>query len=411
MSTKQFYLLCLVGVTFIGGMVMLLLWRQIKLKSSENRGMLFLSLAMFSWTIVGVYKFYDPPMPSLVNAINDRILSAFSNLFVLASLPYFPSVFEGLKERFTFFRKPEQWVNNVFIFFAVITVIFTLIDRNIESDTGKKIIIAIDSLISTIALSLISYALYKSISRFWQDKYLKLFLFIMFIVLISTQITLPMIAIFPGFLKPIYMAALILLLLGMVFFNFISVVYFGMVNMEMKEIANQESEKNKQTNVSIESLNIGYDDTKKLYFISIGIKSLEKMDVQEYTVFTSKLLLPFANWILFAMAKKHNVKLAHIDLSTTKFRMVEFWNKESAVRITQENLFNNDRGNFDLKIDAQNIHLENLKFLYSKFIIREAIIKHENCFTSINVELSESNDLSKTQIQEQLVKKIFDWTK
>ena len=142
---------------------MLLLWRQIKLKSSENRGMLFLSLAMFSWTIVGIYKYYDPPMPSLVNAINDRILSAVSNLFVLASLPYFPSVFEGLKERFTFFRKPEQWVNNVFIFFAVITVVFTLIDRNIESDTGKKIIIAIDSFISTAAISLISYALYQSI--------------------------------------------------------------------------------------------------------------------------------------------------------------------------------------------------------------------------------------------------------
>jgi hypothetical protein len=411
MSTKQFYLLCLIGVTFIGGMVMLLLWRQIKLKSSENRGMLFLSLAMFSWTIVGIYKYYDPPMPSLVNAINDRILSAFSNLFVLASLPYFPSVFEGLKERFTFFRKPEQWVNNVFIFFAVITVVFTLIDRNIESDTGKKIIIAIDSFISTAAISLISYALYQSISRFWQDKYLKMFLFVMFIVLISTQITLPMIAIFPGVLKPIYMGALILLLLGMVFFNFISVAYFGMVSMEMKEIASHESEKSKLSNVSIESLNLGYDATKKLYFISIGIKSVEKIGVQEYTIFTSKLLLPFANWILFAIAKKHNVKLSHVDLSTTKFRMVEFWNKESAIRISQENLFNNDRGNFDLKMDNENIHLENLKFLHSKFIIREAIIKHEDCFASLNVELSESKDLSKTQIQEQLVKKIFDWTK
>lgn len=411
MSTKQFYLLCLIGVTFIGGMVMLLLWRQIKLKSSENRGMLFLSLAMFSWTIVGIYKYYDPPMPSLVNAINDRILSAFSNLFVLASLPYFPSVFEGLKERFTFFRKPEQWVNNVFIFFAVITVVFTLIDRNIESDTGKKIIIAIDSFISTAAISLISYALYQSISRFWQDKYLKMFLFVMFIVLISTQITLPMIAIFPGVLKPIYMGALILLLLGMVFFNFISVAYFGMVSMEMKEIASHESEKSKLSNVSIESLNLGYDDTKKLYFISVGIKSVEKIGVQEYTIFTSKLLLPFANWILFAIAKKHNVKLSHVDLSTTKFRMVEFWNKESAIRISQENLFNNDRGNFDLKMDTENIHLENLKFLHSKFIIREAIIKHEDCFASLNVELSESKDLSKTQIQEQLVKKIFDWTK
>ena len=64
MTTKQFYLLCLIGITFVGGMIMLLLWRQIKLKSSENRGMLFISLAMFSWTLVGLYKYSDPPMPS-----------------------------------------------------------------------------------------------------------------------------------------------------------------------------------------------------------------------------------------------------------------------------------------------------------------------------------------------------------
>lgn len=408
MTTKQFYLLCLIGITFIGGLIMLLLWRQIKLKSSENRGMLFISLAMFSWTIVGVYKFYDPPMPSLVNAINDRILSAFSNLFVLASLPYFPSVFEGLKERFTFFRKPEQWVNNVFIFFAVITVIFTLIDRNIESDTGKKMIIAIDSLISTAAISLISYALYQSISRFWQDKWLKMFLLVMFAALISTQITLPMIAIFPEVLKPIYMGALILLLLGMVFFNFISVAYFGMVNMEMKEIASQESEKNKLTNVSIERLNIGYDDSKRHYFISIGFKFSGKTDIQDHIVVTSKLLLPFANWILFAIAKKHNVKLSHVDLSTTKFRMVEFWNKESDVRITQENLFNNDRGNFDFKIDAENIHLENLKFLHSKFIIREAIIKHEDNFKPLLDRIPYEKILSQVARQEQLINVVYD---
>jgi hypothetical protein len=411
MSTKQFYLLCLIGVTFIGGMLMLLLWRQIKLKTSENRGMLFLALAMFSWTIVGVFKFYDPPMPSLVNAINDRILSAFSNLFILASLPYFYNVFEGFKERFHYFRKPEHWVNNVFIFFAVITVIFTIIDRNIENDTGKKMIIAIDSLISTITISLISYALYKSISRFWKDKWLKLFLFILFIVLISTQITLPLIAIFPSVLKPIYMGALIFMLLGLVFFNFISIAYFGMVSLEMTEIVNQDSEKIKIINSSIESLNIGYDDNKRQYFITIGFKLPEKLEIKEHTIFTSKLLLPFANWMLFALTKKHNFKLSHVDLSITKFRMVEFWNKDSDIRITQENLFNNDRGNFDFKLDADKITIHNLKFLQTKFIIREVISKHEDSFKSfINTVLDEET-LTKTQIQERLIDQIFDYTK
>jgi hypothetical protein len=181
--------------------------------------------------------------------------------------------------------------------------------------------------------------------------------------------------------------------------------------MEMKEIASQESEKNKHTNVSVERLNIGYDDSKRHYFISIGFKFSEKSDIQDHIVVTSKLLLPFANWILFAIAKKHNVKLSHVDLSTTKFRMVEFWNKESAVRITQENLFNNDRGNFDLKMDTENIHLENLKFLHSKFIIREAIIKHEDCFNNLMEGISEEKSLPKALVQERLVEKIFDQIK
>ena len=87
---------------------MLLLWRQIKLASSEKRGMLFISLSMFSWTLVGMYKYYDPPIPSLINAFNDRILSSFSNLLLCASVPYFPNVYERWRARFDFFRKPEK---------------------------------------------------------------------------------------------------------------------------------------------------------------------------------------------------------------------------------------------------------------------------------------------------------------
>jgi len=321
MTTKQFYLLCLIGITFIGGTIMLLLWRQIKLKSSENRGMLFISLAMFSWTLVGIYKLSDPPMPPLINAINDRILSAFSNLFLLASLPYFPNVFEGLKERFTVFRKPDQWLNAVFIFFAIVTVVFTLIDRNVTSDGGKKVIIAIDSVISTTTISLISIALHRSLSRFWKDNLLSNFLGLIFVLLISTQIVLPLIAIFPEALKPFYMFALVMLLLTMVFFNFASVAYFGMVNMEMIEIANIESEKEKTVHYFPASITVGFDNATREYFIRINFHPLEAPNDEKICQVTSaKLLQPFANWVLFCLAKKQEVKLAHSDLSTTKFR-------------------------------------------------------------------------------------------
>ncbi len=48
MSTKQFYLICLIGITSIGGSLLLLLWRKLKDKLPENKGILFIALAMFS---------------------------------------------------------------------------------------------------------------------------------------------------------------------------------------------------------------------------------------------------------------------------------------------------------------------------------------------------------------------------
>jgi hypothetical protein len=408
MTTKHFYLLCLIGITFMGGMIMLFLWRQIKLKSSENRGMLFISLAMLSWTLVGVYKLSDPPMPSLINAINDRILSAFSNLFILASLPYFPNIFENMRERFSFFRKPEQWVNMVFIFFAIVTVIFTLIDRSVESDLGRKSIIAVDSLISTLTITLISIALFQSLSRFWSDKLLKGFLAVMFILLISTQVILPLIAILPDVFRPFYLYALSLLLLGLTFFNFVSIAYFGMVNMEMTAIADLENRKDKRLVHTPEHLTVGFDQQRKLYFVRIGfMSSNESLKLKEVEVTSTKLLQPFANWVLFVLACKNECKLSHQDLSTSKFRMVEFWNKDAEIKLTQEQLFNNDRGYFDLKLNVSNVHIENSTFLRSKFIIREAVLKHEDVFVTVLDSNSIEKSVSRSIQQDRLIDLLF----
>lgn len=406
MTTKQFYLLCLIGITFVGGMIMLLLWRQIKLKSSENRGMLFISLAMFSWTLVGLYKYSDPPMPSLINAINDRILSAFSNLFLLASLPYFPNVFESWREKFTVFRKPEQWVNAVFLFFAVVTVFFTIIDRSVESDAGRKTIIAIDSLISTVTITLISYTIFVSIGRFWTDRILKNFLILMFIVIGSTQVILPMIAIFPEVLKPFYLGALVHLLIGMTFFNFISVAYFGMVNMEMTVIAREEKQKVPSVSSLPQRLWLGYDRARDRYIVRLEFGTPDSNDHRSVEMRSAKLLQPFANWVLFALARKHGIKLMHSDLSTTKFRMVEFWNRDAEIKLTQDMLFSNDRGQFEFKLQADQIVIHDLPFLHSKYIIREAVLKHEDSFRDLVKSEGEMSS-SKTGQQDKILKTIF----
>ena len=389
------------------------LWRQIKLKSKENKSLLFIALAMFSWTIVGLYKYYDPPMPSLIHAINDRVLSAFSNLFLIASLPYFPEVFNRFKERFSFFRKPEQWVINVFIFFAIITAIFTMIDRNVENDSGKKMIIAIDSVISTITMSAISYAIYQSITRFWQDKWLQRFLFAIFLVLISTQIVLPLIAIFPDQLKPYYLGALLLLLLGLIFFNLITIAYYSMLGYELHasnfaRIQNGDQESTAEIKLLPDQITVGFNDSRKEYFVRIRFVSPDDTTIsKEEEVVSTKILQPFANWVLFSLARKKEIKLSHVDLSTVKFRMVEFWNKESNTKLTQEQLFNNDRGMVDLKIALTDVIILNPDFLKSKFIIRESIIKHAESFGSfLETEVKES--LTKEKLHDLLVNRLFE---
>jgi hypothetical protein len=412
MTTKQFYLICLIGITLVGGLVLLFLWRQIKLKSKENKSLLFIALAMFSWTIVGLYKYYDPPMPSLIHAINDRVLSAFSNLFLIASLPYFPEVFNRFKERFSFFRKPEQWVINVFIFFAIITAIFTMIDRNVDNDTGKKMIIAIDSVISTITMSAISYAIYQSITRFWQDKWLQRFLFVIFLVLISTQIVLPLIAIFPEQLKPYYLGALLLLLLGLIFFNLITIAYYAMLGYELhaSNIARIEDRDEQAVGINLlpAQITVGYNDSRKEYFVRILFVSPDDTSIsKEDEVVSTKILQPFANWVLFSLARKKEIKLSHVDLSTVKFRMVEFWNKESNVKLTQEQLFNNDRGMVDLKMAPTDVMMVNPDFLKSKFSIRESIVKHTESFSSI-LEKEVKESLTKEKLHDVLVNKLFD---
>lgn len=390
-------------------MIMILLWRNVKQSNKDSRGMLFISLAMFSWTLVGAYKLTDPPMPSLINAINDRILSAFSNLFILASLPFFPNVFSNLRKRFSLFRNKDQWVNVVFIFFAIVTVIFTLIDRSVDSDIGRKSIIAVDSFISTVTISAVSVAFYQSLCQFWKDKWLRVFLALMFLILISTQIVLPLVAIFPEVMRPYYMLALVLLLLGLTYFNFVSIAYFGMYNLEFKKSSTIENSEIEKVELYPEYLTLGYDKQRKLYFIRVSfILNGMKESLKEIEVSSPKLLQPFANWVLFSLATKHHCKLSHQDLSTSKFRMVEFWNKESQIDLSQEQVFNNDRGFFDLKFEPEKIRIEDTNFLYSKFIIREAILKHIDCFESFIDQNRNSGDLSKTQKEELIIQQLFD---
>lgn len=376
MATKQFYFICLIGITFLGGCFLLLLKRKLK-KTQESKGMVFVALGMFSFATIGFYKLFDPPIPALLLSDIDRIFSVFTNIFFVAALPFFPNVFIKFRNYFQLFRKTDQWVNSVFIFFAFLTALFAVFERNVESEFGKNLIITIDSVFSTTTIGLISYALYASITKTWNDKLSKIFIGIFLALFPSSQLLIPLTAIFPDQFNFLYFTFLIVLLIGLAFFNFTAIAYYTISTIE--EVDSIKTLDKQTDDLQINLVEIGFDNLKKHYFIEIefledNVKFKERIE-------STKILLPFSNWILFSIAKKLDVKLLNQDISLTKFRMVEYWNKEAETKITQEFLFLNDRGYFEFNFDASIIEIRNLHQLETKFIITEAIQKNIENFS------------------------------
>jgi hypothetical protein len=95
-----------------------------------------------------------------------------------------------------------------------------------------------------------------------------------------------------------------------------------------------------------------------------------------------KLLQPLLYWLLFSYAKKVNVMLTHQDIAIAKFRMVDYWNKESNFKLNQELLFFNESGHFEFKINQQNIFLNDATFFKSKLSFKDIFRKYFICFVT-----------------------------
>jgi hypothetical protein len=380
MATKQFYFICLIGVTLFCGFVLLLLKRKM-FDKKHKKSAFFVALGMFSWATIAFYKLFDPPIPALRLSDVDRIFSVFTNIFFVAALPFYDAAFVKFRNYFAFFRKTEHWVNNVFIFFAFLAALFAVIERNVVSENGKNIIVAIDSFFSTTTIGLISFAIYKSIAQHVKDRISKIFVGFFLIFFPSSQFLIPLTAIFPNELNYLYFPFLIVLLLGLVFFSFITISYYSLVSERLSGAESSVTvDAKKQNTIQLKLLRIGYDKSAKVYFIEIEYVH-EGVTVKE-RVENRKILLPFSNWVLFSMAKKLDVKLLSHDIALTKFRMVEYWNKDGETKLSQEFLFINNFGSFEFNVDPTIIEFVDLEHLESKLIISEAIQKHLENFTS-----------------------------
>lgn len=393
MTYKQFYILSLTLTTLLFSIQFILIFLNAIKKRVEgefSKAVLFIALFSFSFFLVGLYKITDQTEFSLKFLFNDRILSSLSNIFLLSSIIYFPHKLKSLNR---FYEKKENWVMTIFLFFGVIISLFTVFDK-LATNKGQEFqiaLIVVDSIISTIILVLFGYVLSKSM-EFSQTNFGSIYFFQIIVTLvIATQIALPLSKIFHEILLWLYPYFLILFLVsnifllqnillfleGFIFFNYQT----QSTTIPISDNVNIEGIRHGDTSTAqLHSIFIGYDSVEKKYKIQLTIR-FDELRQKVITIDNSKILQPFSYWVLFAVAKKMNVKIYNSDLAVSRFRMIEYIHKNYPdIKLIPETIFENDKGYYEIITDATNIIIEDLDLLLDKMQVKDVFLKHLDNF-------------------------------
>ena len=130
----------------------------------------------------------------------------------------------------------------------------------------------------------------------------------------------------------------------------------------------------------LHSIFIGYDSVEKKYKIQLTIR-FDELRQKVITIDNSKILQPFSYWVLFAVAKKMNVKIYNSDLAVSRFRMIEYIHKNYPdIKLISETIFENDKGYYEIITDATNIIIEDLDLLLDKMQVKDVFLKHLDNF-------------------------------
>ncbi len=392
MTYKQFYILSLTLTTLLFSIRFILIFLEATKKrigGEFSKAVLFIALFSFSFFLVGLYKITDQTEFSLKFLFNDRILSSLSNIFLLSSVVYFPYKINYLNR---FYEKKENWVMIIFLFFGVIISLFTVFDK-LASNAGQVFqiaLIVVDSIISTIILVLFGYVLSRSMQLSLSNKGSIYFFQIIVVLIITTQVALPLSKIYHEFLLWLYPYFLILFFVSNIFLlqNILlfldRFVCFNSQSLSTiipisKEVVDNES-RSSDTTAQLYSVFIKYDAIEKKYKIQLTIR-FDEVRHKVITIDNSKILQPFSYWVLFAVAKKMNVKIYNSDLAVVRFRMIEYIHKNYPdVKLVPETIFENDKGYYEIITDATNIIIEDLDLLLDKMQVKDAFLKHLDNF-------------------------------
>ena len=220
----------------------------------------------------------------------------------------------------------------------------------------------------------------------------------MFYSVFHTQIILPLSKVLPELLLhlyPIFLALFLVFYFGIVaslFLYFLSLEYL-ILDIQLQE-DNINNDNNNKENleiyvVAVKSIEIGFENKLNSY-LKVQLE-LSNLNVETVIINNNKLLHPFLYWLLFSISKKNDITLFNSDISVAKYRMIEYFNRYSKYKISQELLFYNDNGEYSLLINSESIILNDKDTISSKKAFFEIIIKYADCFVSKYDKISNSN--------------------
>lgn len=416
MPIREFYYLSITLASLIGAVGLMALWKVIAQKDREgSRGIFFVLLAILSWAVVGIYKLINPEAFSILNTITNRVLSAFSNLCLLAALPFFTESFVRIKDKFKMFRDADQWLLRLLVFFSALTVAFVLLD-NLDKEgsyVNKYIIIIVDTLISILAMALVGYSIYHSIKKYWTSPLSRAFAIIVFSLFLSTQIAFPLIGFSFGQESAVfyYHITLSVFIVSLGLLITILMSYYSLVvyEIQMAAIETPQEPQQPEERFHPQSIALGYNENQSVYFIAITFASAlhPENQVTERVEF-KKIVKPFCHWLVFSMARQRGNGLEHSDMAIIKFRMLSLWNKEAERKLIAEDVFDINNFAVSLKFHAEHISILGKNYLFSRFVIRDTFKAFlENFFPELDAKTLKSIKANPDEM-EQWVSGLFD---
>jgi hypothetical protein len=240
-----------------------------------------------------------------------------------------------------------------------------------------------------------------SLSGFKLSSVVLKFIMFSFILFSTTQIILPLSKVLPELLYhlyPIFLALFLVFYFGFVisfFLYFLSLEYLISAIQVQEDNVNFQNEKSEIHVISIKSIEIGFQNKLNSY-LKVQLE-LSNLEIETVTINNNKILHPFLYWILFSISKRNNISLFNNDISVAKFRMIEYFNRYSTYKITQELLFSNDNGEYSLLINSDNIIINDKDIIGSKKSFSEIVIKYAECYISKYDAISNNNSKLKSE--------------